>query len=171
MDARRSRFERLWYEHAGAVIAYVSRRAPADAVDDAVAETFLVAWRRLERVPDNALPWLYGVARRALANQRRGQTRAVALVERLALERPRVVVDVADSRVLEALAILAEGDRELLMLIAWEGLQPDEAAASLGVSAVATRVRLHRARRRFAAALSALERPLARVDPNPKEVR
>jgi RNA polymerase sigma-70 factor, ECF subfamily len=164
-------FEQLWRSHAPAVIAYVRRRAPADAIDDAVAETFLVAWRRLERVPEDALPWLYGVARRALANQRRGQDRAVALVERLALERGPLGVDAADSRALEALATLGARDRELLMLIAWEGLRPDEAAASLGLSTVATRVRLHGARKRFASALSALERPLALVDPKPKEAR
>jgi RNA polymerase sigma-70 factor, ECF subfamily len=171
VDERRAHFERLWNSNAPAVIAYVRRRAPADAVDDAVADTFLVAWRRLERVPDNALPWLYGVARRTLANQRRAQNRRGALVERLAFELPASKPDSPDSRVFEALAMLSEGERELVMLIAWEGLTPGEAAVALGSSAVATRVRLHRARTRLAAALSALERPLARVEPNPKEAR
>lgn len=171
MDERRTRFERLWNCHAPAVIAYVRRRAPAGAVDDVVADTFLVAWRRVERVPENALPWLYGVARRTLANQRRTQNRRVALLERLALEPPPLTPETTDSRVLEALAMLSEREREILMLIAWEGLTPGEAPSALGPSAGVTRVRLHRARHRLAAALSALERPRAPVDANPKEAR
>jgi RNA polymerase sigma-70 factor, ECF subfamily len=73
--------------------------------------------------------------------------------------------------VLEALAMLSERERELLILIAWEGLTPGEAAVAVGSSAVATRVRLHRARTRLAAALSTLERPLTSVEPHPKEAR
>jgi RNA polymerase sigma factor (sigma-70 family) len=171
VDDRRARFERLWQDYAPAVAAYARRRAEADAAEDAVADTFLIAWRRLERVPDNALPWLYGVARRTLANQRRTQTRRTALVERLDLELPPIATGSTDSRVLEALAMLGERDRELLLLIAWEGLRPAEAAAALGWSAVATRVQLHRARGRFAAALAALEPAHPRAEPNPKEAR
>jgi RNA polymerase sigma-70 factor (ECF subfamily) len=169
VDDRHQRFECLWHDHAPAVAAYLRRRASVDVAEDAVAETFLVAWRRLDDVPNNALPWLYGVARRALANQRRAQTRRAALAQRLDLEMPPVKPESADSRALEALATLAERDRELLMLIAWEGLTPREAAIALGRSAAATRVRLHRARIRFATALDALEPARIRAEPNPKE--
>ena len=68
MDERRARFERIWHDCASAVAAYALRRTSPEAVEDAVAETFLVAWRRLDEVPAEPLPWLYGVARRTLAN-------------------------------------------------------------------------------------------------------
>lgn len=168
MDER-ARFEQLWRDHAPAVVAYTRRRAEADIAEDAVAETFLVAWRRLDRVPDNALPWLLGVARRALANQRRAQVRRAALLDRLDLSMPAVTTDNSDRGVLEALATLSERDRELLMLVGWEGLSPAEAAAALGSSPIACRVRLHRARTRLAAALYAVEMTLGRSKATTKE--
>jgi RNA polymerase sigma-70 factor (ECF subfamily) len=171
VDESRARFERLWREFAPAVAAYVRRRAPADVAEDAVAETFFVAWRRLDRVPDDVLPWLYGVARRTLANQRRSEARRVALGKRLDLELPAVTDERADPSVVEALAALGERDRELLMLVAWEGLTPTEAAVALGTSAVACRVRLHRARGRLAAALAARESAPPLPEPHPKEAR
>jgi RNA polymerase sigma-70 factor, ECF subfamily len=171
VDEWRARFERLWRECAPAVAAYVRRRAPADVAEDVVAETFLVAWRRLDRVPEDALPWLYGVARRTLANQRRSEVRRVALAERLDLELPPVTGERPDSCVVEALAALGERDRELLMLVAWEGVTPTEAAVVLGTSAVACRVRLHRARGRLAAALAARESAQPLPQPHPKEAR
>jgi RNA polymerase sigma-70 factor, ECF subfamily len=164
---RRDRFERLWRECAPAVAAYARRRAAPHAAEDAVAETFLVAWRRLERVPAEPLPWLYGVARRSLANQRRGQARRQALGARLEheLELP-AVEEPRDLRLLDALATLRDRDRELLLLVAWEGLTPTEAAVALGSTPVACRVRLHRARRRLAAALDPAPQ---HVETTPKE--
>ena len=82
---REDRFEELFREHYGAVRGYALRRAPADLAQDAVSETFLVAWRRLDDVPADALPWLFGVARRVLANQRRSADRSSALERRLAV--------------------------------------------------------------------------------------
>jgi len=168
VDERRARFERIWWDCASAVAAYVRRRAPADAVEDAVAETFLVAWRRLDRVPGEPLPWLYGVARRTLANQRRSQARRAALTTRLRLELPAVATDLGDERILDALGALTERDRELLTLVAWEGLTCAEAAIALGSSPVACRVRLHRARRRLAVAL---DHAAPRLGTTPKEAR
>ena len=84
MDRTRTqRFEEMFTEHYAAVRGYALRRTSADAAQDAVAETFLVAWRRLDDVPPDALPWLFGVARRVLANQRRSAARSEALEERL----------------------------------------------------------------------------------------
>src|SRR5579875_424258 len=83
-DDRRARFEQLFAANHRAVHAYVRRRAPA-AVDDVVADTFLVAWRRLDTVDDDALPWLLGVARRQVANHLRAQRRRDALTLRLKL--------------------------------------------------------------------------------------
>jgi RNA polymerase sigma-70 factor (ECF subfamily) len=68
------RFRQLYDLHAGLVLAYFKRRTDSETAQDCTAETFLVAWRRIDAVPDEALPWLYGVARRVLQNQgRRGR--------------------------------------------------------------------------------------------------
>lgn len=152
-------FRRLYAEHGREILAYALRRAgdPEDAADVA-AETFLVAWRRLEDVPpgEQARLWLYGVARRALANQRRGERRRERLGERLraeltpALPEPPVL---PGPDVLAALERLGLEDREVLRLSAWEELSPSELATVLGISAVAARSRLHRARRRLRRAL------------------
>lgn len=158
---RRLRLESLFNAHAGAVRAYARRRIDADAADDTVSEVFAVAWRRLEDVPDDALPWLLGCARNVIAHQHRRGQRDVALAGRLqaAVDRPVVATVRADGddRLRRALAQLSERDRELLMLIAWEGLQPAQAAQVLGCSRNALAVRLHRARRRLATALRRAE--------------
>ncbi|MBG0567354.1 sigma factor [Actinoplanes aureus] len=73
------RFNRLWHEHAAAVLAYARRRVDEAQADEVVAETFVVAWRRLAEVPVAARPWLFGVARRVSANQRRSERRWDAL--------------------------------------------------------------------------------------------
>ena len=162
-EPRNQRFEALFREHYPAVRAYALRRSDADAAQDAVSETFLVAWRRLESVPEDPLPWLYGVARRVLANQRRSANRRRALEERLAAAEPaRGGTDPAErvgevEAVAQALAQLRPDDREALMLSAWEGLDNTRAARASGCSRPAFGVRLHRARRRLAQALDAFE--------------
>ncbi len=159
------RFRRLYEEHGKDLLAYALRRArdPEDAAD-VVAETFLVAWRRGPEVPVDAAArlWLFGVARRILSNQQRGERRRAKLAERLRTDlaaqfenRPEPE---GEHGVLRAtLERLEPEDRELLRLIAWEELTPAQAARVLGVSAVAARSRLLRARRRFRAELSAVE--------------
>lgn len=156
-------FERLYREHAGTIKAYALRRVGSEqAADEIVSDVFLVVWRRLEVVPDDALPWLLGVARNALANRRRAQRRGVALRTRIAGAEQRACAvppdpgDLVDraSPVLAALAALSDRDRELLLLVAWEGLGPAQLAPVLGISHTAAKVRLHRARRRLAAALA-----------------
>lgn len=141
--------------HAGAVRAYAVRRALSDTIaDDVVSDVFLVVWRRLDDVPDRPVPWLLSIARRALANRRRSERRAAALSGRLAsLRRPVAASPETGDRLLDALATLPEPDRELLMLVAWEGLEPSEIAQLLGARPGTVAVRLHRARRRLAAAL------------------
>jgi RNA polymerase sigma-70 factor (ECF subfamily) len=174
-DAATARFEGLFRDHHVAVVAYVRRRAPQEAVDDIVGETFLVAWRRLGCVPAEELPWLLAVARNVLATQRRGAVRRRALTLRLgrtAVGRAESPVgdhlesDV-DARLHTALSRLAPKDREALTLIAWDGLQPHEAAVVLGDSAGAFRVRLHRARQRLRALLEDSPEP-ARSAPAPR---
>jgi RNA polymerase sigma factor (sigma-70 family) len=153
------RFRALFQAHRSAVLAYARRRVDPDAAADVVAETFLVAWRRLDAVPDDALPWLYGVARKVIGNQRRAHRRSQALVDRLgsavvasSTDSPERRYAAADA-LRRALAGLGERDREALRLVAWEGLDPERAAHAAGCSRAAFAVRLHRARRRLAAAM------------------
>jgi len=155
IDGVMGRFEHIYEEHRDAVRAYIRRRAPESLVEDVVSETFIVCWRKLERVPEEPLPWLYAVARKTLANQRR----------RLARERrvhpavPTALVGepepVGDSALAAAFAGLSERDREVLRLVAWEGLSLAQAAVVLGCSSVACRVRFHRAKTRLARRLEA----------------
>lgn len=157
----RARFEQLYAAHADRVHAYALRRSSREAADDVVADVFLVAWRRLSQVPEEPLPWLLGVARRVLANRRRSDSRAAALHRRLADDHPAAEASPPDSerdeRTRRALAGLPERDRELLLLVAWEGLRVGEAAEVLGVRSGTLAMRLHRARQRLADALAAEE--------------
>jgi RNA polymerase sigma-70 factor (ECF subfamily) len=160
-STQRERFEILYRELYRPISGYVMRRSDsAEDAAEAIAETFVVLWRRLDACPDGdeARPWLFGVARRVLANQRRGERRRTALAERLTAELDPAEVSVpagSDGRVARAFAALSEPDREILALLAWEGLTREELSIALGVSRPVARLRLHRARRRFAAALAA----------------
>lgn len=160
------RFEKLFRSNYPRVLAYALRRADPALADEVVADTFLVCWRRLDDVPANALPWLLGVARRCLANSRRGAARREALIGRLEATAERSPIDqlegISDRPSLAAaFAELSEADRETLRLIAWERLSVPDAAQVVGCSAPAFAVRLHRARRRLAASLRAA--PLASI--------
>lgn len=156
-------FSRLFVTYYPAVRAYARRRAPVDVADEVALSAFEVAWRRRAEIPADPLPWLYGVARRALANHRRGDRRRSHLVERVIGARGSASTDTPwpdpESAAVEALgaraalARLRPDDRELLMLVAWEGLDADAAAAVLGISPSTFAVRLHRARRRLEALL------------------
>jgi RNA polymerase sigma-70 factor (ECF subfamily) len=157
------RLESLFRRHHGDVAAYVRRRATPDLVDDVVAQTFLVAWRRLADVPADPRPWLLGVARKTLATQRRSAARRRSLLTKLETsQRPSGTEDpMSELGVSEALAQLREKDREAITLIAWDGLTPQEAARVLGESPVTFRVRLHRAKRRLRQRLEARGRSRA----------
>jgi RNA polymerase sigma-70 factor (ECF subfamily) len=151
-----TRFDRLWADHAAAVVRYARAHVLPDDVEDVVAETFVVAWRRLAEVPEFGLPWLLGVARGISANARRSRRRQGALHDRLVVLRetgqePEDPWPLSgDSATIAALQALPDADRELLTLLAWDGLSQEEAAVALGCSRGALKVRLHRARRRFA---------------------
>ena len=156
MADREDRFRIVFDAGYGPVWAYARRRVVASDVEDVVADVMAVAWRRLEDVPDDdqALPWLYGVARRTIANRRRSQHRRARLLERLGRE--RTVDTPRDDRpdVIAALERLRPSDREVLRLAAWEQLGPAEIAVVLGCSANAAALRLSRARRRLRAAMT-----------------
>ena len=168
---RRAALERLFATHAGAVRAYARRRVDPAAADDAVSEVFVIAWRRLDDVPPDPLPWLLACARRVLLHQQRRRGRDVALQTRLTAM-PRAEASVSrDGSLAQAFSALSEQDRELLLLIAWEGLDTAQAAHVLGCSRNALAVRLHRARKRFAAALRIADGPGPEGrDNQPKEV-
>lgn len=146
-----ARLEALFRRHYRDVALYVRRRVEPDLVEDVVAETFLVAWRRLDEVPVDARPWLLGVARKTLSTQRRSTARRQSLVTRLEAthgsgernDQP------GELGVAEALMRLSAKDREAITLVAWDGLSPAEAALVVGQSPIAFRVRLHRAKRRL----------------------
>jgi RNA polymerase sigma-70 factor, ECF subfamily len=151
-----SEFERMFRAYHGAVFRYALRRVGPSGVQDAVAETFMVAWRRRQEVSGDALPWLLGVARRVCANQLRSRARETELRSRIATEpRDSTYLDphAAGDELLVALRRLSESDREALMLVAWDDLSNAQAARVLGCSAAAFAVRLHRARRRLRRAL------------------
>jgi RNA polymerase sigma-70 factor, ECF subfamily len=156
----RAAFESVFRAHVGAVHAYALRRSDAATADEVVADTFLVCWRRFDRVPEDALPWLYAVARRCLANRLRAGRRTQVRSTPPPSASGDQTVDTYEQRarareVLAALAELPPKEREALQLCAWEGLAPAEAARVVGCTATAFRVRLHRARRRLAATLDA----------------
>lgn len=162
IDADVARFEDLHRRAFTALSAYALRRATAEDAADTVAETLLVAWRRLGEVPDapDDIPWLFGVARHVLANQRRSIRRRSALVRRLAQDiapaarwRSEPSGDLA-----AAMARLTDDQRELLRLVAWEGLTTTQLAVALGCTPNAAAIRLHRARGALKAALSGDER-------------
>jgi RNA polymerase sigma-70 factor, ECF subfamily len=133
---------------------YLARRTDAATAEDVLADVLLVLWRRLDDVPEEALPWAIGVARNQLRNAERGARRQERAAARLADEQ-RTAGEAPDASALrDALAALRPADAELLRLWAWEGLQPAQLAGALGISANAAAIRLHRAKRRLAAALT-----------------
>jgi RNA polymerase sigma-70 factor (ECF subfamily) len=137
---------------------YVSYRGVSKAdADDLVAATMEIAWRRIDQVPpEDPLPWLYGVTRNLLRNHRRSIRRASTLASRLPIS-PAVTApgdeEVSVDALLAALSRLGEDDQEVLLLVAWDGLSPSQAAVVLDCTPVAARSRLHRARRRLASEL------------------
>lgn len=158
-------FEALYHRHYRFVLGYCGRRVPSSDVQDAVAETFLVAWRRLDEIPSGEAqrPWLYGVAYRVIGNKRRSHSRRQRLAERVAGIRPapvespdvQVVRRIADRDVLEAVGKLKDLDREVILLALWEELTGPEIAEVLNISEAAVRKRTSRARKRLQGLLSA----------------
>lgn len=154
---RRRRFEAVAHDVLEPLQRYLRRRAAAADADDVVADALLVIWRRLDDVPDAApLPWCYGVARRCLANNRRGRERHLQLVDRLAGERPaaehldpQVAVEQTDPALAAAIGRLTDSEAEIVRLWAWERLEPREIATVLDLTPNAVSVALSRARRKL----------------------
>lgn len=168
----RRRFDALFASFGPDVVAYCGWRAASAAdAQDAAAEVFLSAWRRIDELPegDAVRMWLYATARRVIANQRRSSKRRRALYERLAGE-AAVALEAAwpeepEPLVWEALRRLPPGDREVWLLAEWDGLSAAQIAIVVGCLPVTARGRLHRARRRFRAAFEELN---TRLDSGPR---
>jgi RNA polymerase sigma-70 factor, ECF subfamily len=152
-------FTAFFHANVDSVLAYALRRSDAHISQEVVAETFAIAWRRFDDIPEAPLPWLLGVARRVLANSRRSSSRQEALTLRL-VERPSITdIDPTaeiDLRLTarDALRQLSPAEREALELLAWEGLSPAEAAEVLGCSRRVFALRVHRGRKRLRQFLS-----------------
>ncbi|HEY1512106.1 MAG TPA: sigma-70 family RNA polymerase sigma factor [Gaiellaceae bacterium] len=151
------------FSHLGAVSAYAARRGSRDP-DGVAAEVMTIAWRRLAAVPtDDPLPWLYGTARNVAYAEARSRRRSAPGETATA---PAPDVRSLDPELDRALRALRDSDREALLLVAWEDLTPTQAAAALGITATAFRVRLYRARRRLRATLASSQpaAPMTQLD-------
>ncbi|MCW2845326.1 MAG: Sigma-70, region 4 type 2 [Nocardioides sp.] len=152
-QTRRDRFESLAPGLIEPLRRFLARRTDAATADDVLADTLLVCWRRLDELPEEPLPWAYGVARNCLANAERGARRQQRLAARIAVvDPPREALPEpgpGEDDLAEALARLRPDDAELLRLWAWEQLTPAEIATVLDITSNAASIRLHRAREKL----------------------
>jgi RNA polymerase sigma factor (sigma-70 family) len=154
---QQERFRALHRDTFADLLRFVERRIPADEAEDVVSTVFLTAWRRFADIPDDARPWLFAVARRTMANQTRGWLRRQALDVRMTGADSHVPDGSAGTAAridLErAWKSLSAADREVLALVAFDGLTSDQAATVLNCRRSTFAMRLARARKRLAAAL------------------
>lgn len=175
--SREDQIAALYQRYSPQIAAYARRRAAPEEAADVVSETFLVAWRRSEDIPPepHSLPWLYGVARHVLSNQRRSTQRRGRLWKRLSSQfaehhvPPAAIEERCEFELVgRALSDLSDDDAEILRLVAWEGMSTTQVAAILDIEPNAARQRLHRARvrlRKKVDALAPLVEPVMFVEP------
>ena len=160
-ESRRDRFEAVAPELIEPLRRFLARRTDAATAEDVLAETLLVCWRRAADLPEEPLPWAYGVARNCLHNAQRAARRQERLAARIATVDPPAEAAPAevepDADLTVALLALRPDDAELLRLWAWEQLTPAEIAIVLGVTANAASIRLHRAREKLRVQLRKVE--------------
>jgi RNA polymerase sigma-70 factor (ECF subfamily) len=166
------RFSSIYDRYYWSIYSYCQRRTAADRVEDAVADTFLTAWRRIDDVPEGreALLWLYKVAYRVVGHQWRGAARRDKLEQRLsnlgheAMAAPEdfVVMNEESRQILAAASRIKETDMEVMRLIAWESLSHPEVADVLGISRNAVKQRFHRAKKNLAKEYNRAEKRQAR---------
>ena len=170
-DVERHHMLEAWFHaYADRVLAYLMHRTDPETAQDVMQEVFVIAFKKADVVPEPALGWLFGTARRVLANHRRSSRRRDRLTERIAVE--ATVSAAASSDALGTTDLLARAfnalspaDQEVLSLSTWYDLDADEASQALGCPRATYRVRLHRARRRLAERLEASDRAARRTDP------
>lgn len=158
-DSRRA-FEHVVESVIEPLRRFLRRRTDPATADDVLSETLMVLWRRIDEVPADNIPWAIGVARLQLANIERAQRRQDRLVAKIIdIDPPSVSYCNADAEdslsddVARAMSSLSSSDAELLRLWAWDGLQPRQISVVLGISTNAATVRLHRSKKKFAAAI------------------
>jgi RNA polymerase sigma factor (sigma-70 family) len=163
---REARLRTLFEQNSMRVLAYACRHVGPSSAQDVVSDVFLVAWRRIDEVPRDALPWLLVVARNTISTSRRGTARQHRLADQLAnIARSSTAAPGADEVALErramlaALAELSPSEREALLLTGWDGLSVAQAADVAGCSRRAFELRLHRARSRLRRVLAAATEP------------
>jgi RNA polymerase sigma-70 factor (ECF subfamily) len=169
-------FDALYRSHHREILAYCLRRLPPSDAEDAAAEVFAVAWRRIDKVPDGerAIAWLYGAAHRVLANQWRSRRRRHRLMRRLVglatvpsiTPEAQVVMRQEHEMLLTALDRLRWCDQDILRLAVWEKIPYRAIGEALGVGEAAVGQRVARARRRLAAELRSVERSHRTTDPS-----
>ena len=160
LSADEARFAEIYRQYGNHIRGYCSRRTDGSDVGDAVAETFLVAWRKIEQIPpgDATLPWLYGVAYRVVSHQWRHKARGRRLIEKLSgqanVESAALDMLVVGGEkyglVIKASSRLRPIDQEVLRLTLWEELSHADVAAVLGIEPAAVKQRAYRARRNLA---------------------
>ncbi|MEV5755085.1 sigma-70 family RNA polymerase sigma factor [Actinoallomurus sp. NPDC052308] len=171
MDEQEARFTRLYETYYRNVFGYVVPRVPPQAAEDVTNEVFTIAWRKVDEIPERALPWLLAVARNLVRQSHGAAGHARRLVDRLAgltTDADLHAWDAADhviarDQALAALRTLSPKEVEAVTLTAWHGLEPADAARVAGCSRAALTVRLHRGRRRLARALEASREPGTRT--------
>lgn len=149
-------FDSLFTSHHDAVFRYCVRRlGPAEA-EDAAADVFAIAWRRLDQIPvgDATRAWLIGVAYKVVGNRFRSRRRRARLSQRIESEHKAQREDPTppdpETRLVQlALERLSSSDRELIRLSAWDSLSRSEIGEVLGIRVNAVDQRLHRARARL----------------------
>lgn len=155
------RFEALAPRLVEPLRRFLARRTDPATADDVLADTLLVCWRRLDELPEDPLPWAYGVARHCLGNAERTARRQRRVAAKVAVVDPPAEVGpergARDDALDEALLQLRPEDAELLRLWAWEQLTPSEIAVVLDLTPNAVSIRLHRAREKLREALRKIE--------------
>ena len=154
--------------YAPELLRYLTRRVGAHDAEDLLGDLFVVALERrasFDPGADSARPWLYGIASNLLHRHRRDEVRFLRALARVGDEPPspsfaerveeRVDSGQQERRLATALAQLSDGDRDVLLLVAWGDLAQDEVAAALGIPPGTVKSRLHRARRQLRAHLDA----------------
>lgn len=144
-------FTECWHADGPRVLAYARRHAGDEHARDVVAETFMIAWRRWDTVPDPPIGWLILTAKGVIRNRVRTARRQSALADRVRLLGQVAAPDVSDTAIgrheaLARLSALSEDHREAILLTSWDGLTSEQAAEVLGVRAATFRRRLSRAR-------------------------
>lgn len=151
---RDERFESLYWTHHRDLLAFIRRRTITDSAEDILSETFVVAWRRIDEVPEEARAWLFGVARNVMSNHARAQNRQLALRIRMQTEPAPRQEDIASAIASRADLVagwnrLTQSEQEVIALVAWDGLSHEQGAMVLGCTKSSFAVRLFRARRRL----------------------